>query len=68
MKTGDLVKISCTCGKAHDKEPLIGVVVGEDDNTKKVEILRKYFISVKILNFFQSSVFTEFKIENRCTT
>ena len=39
MKVGDLVKISCTCGEAHDKEPLIGVVVGQDDNTKKVEIL-----------------------------
>ena len=39
MKVGDLVKISCTCGKAHDKEPLIGVVVGQDDNTKKVEVL-----------------------------
>jgi hypothetical protein len=39
MKTGDLVKISCTCGKAHDKEPLVGVVVREDDNTKKIEVL-----------------------------
>ena len=39
MKTGDLVKISCTCGKAHDEKPLVGVVVAEDDNTKKVEIL-----------------------------
>ena len=39
MKVGDLVKISCTCGEAHDKEPLIGVVVGKDDNTKNVEVL-----------------------------
>ena len=39
MKVGDLVKISCTCGKAHDEEPLIGVVVDEDDNTKRVEVL-----------------------------
>ena len=39
MKTGDLVKISCTCGKAHDEEPLIGVVVREDDSTKSVEVL-----------------------------
>ena len=39
MKVGDLVKISCTCGKAHDEEPLIGFVVDEDDNTKKVEVL-----------------------------
>ena len=35
MKVGDLVKISCTCGEAHDKEPLIGVVVGRE----KVEVL-----------------------------
>tara|TARA_Y100000310_G_scaffold64721_1_gene60245 strand:- start:1743 stop:1913 length:171 start_codon:yes stop_codon:yes gene_type:complete len=39
MKTGDLVKISCTCGKAHNEEPLIGVVVREDDNTNQVEVL-----------------------------
>jgi hypothetical protein len=39
MKTGDLVKISCTCGKAHDEEPLIGVVVRENDDTKQVEVL-----------------------------
>jgi len=39
MKAGDLVKISCTCGKAHNEEPLIGVVVSEDDNTKQVEVL-----------------------------
>ena len=39
MKIGDLVKISCTCGKAHNEEPLIGVVVREDSDTKRVEVL-----------------------------
>ena len=39
MKKGSLVKISCTCGKAHDEEPLIGVVVREDDYGAMVEVL-----------------------------
>ena len=39
MKAGDLVKISCTCGKAHDEEPLVGVVVNRNNDTNEVEVL-----------------------------
>ena len=30
MKAGDLVKMSCTCGENHDKDPLIGVILTVD--------------------------------------
>ena len=30
MKVGDLVKMSCTCGENHDKDPLIGVILTVD--------------------------------------
>ena len=39
MKVGDLVQISCTCGKAHDEEPLVGVVVDRNNDTNEVEVL-----------------------------
>lgn len=31
MKVGDLVKLFCTCGNAHDEDPLIGVIIDDGD-------------------------------------
>ena len=39
MKVGDLVKISCTCGANHDKDPLIGVILTVDVDL--IEVMSK---------------------------
>jgi len=41
MKVGDLVKISCTCGENHDKDPLIGVILTVDIDLIEVMIKGK---------------------------
>ena len=41
MKVGDLVKISCTCGENHDKDPLIGVILTVDVDLIEVMIKGK---------------------------
>jgi hypothetical protein len=41
MKVGDLVKISCTCGANHDKDPLIGVILTVDVDLIEVMIKGK---------------------------
>ncbi len=39
MNIGDLVKVSCSCGQAHDEKPLIGVIVNKDDRGEMVQVL-----------------------------
>ena len=41
MKVSDLVKISCTCGENHDKDPLIGVILTVDIDLIEVMIKGK---------------------------
>ena len=39
MKAGDLIKIFCTCGEAHDAEPMIGVIVEIDEDMEMVKVM-----------------------------
>jgi hypothetical protein len=50
MEVGDLVKIFCTCGKAHDKDPIVGIIISSEPENKMVEILvngKQFWVSSK---------------------
>lgn len=56
MKVGDLVKIFCTCGKAHDETPIVGIIISSAPDDKRVEVMvngRQFWVSSKGLELIE---------------